>query len=150
MIKQENELASVLCDIEYDRLGEGEDIKKREMEEEDQRKKKYEQKEMRDNYKRLKVLETYEVLVCSVLVFSMDHINNLKVKDLRVIIRYHSGSENLKGIPKKLKLVGAVKYIFIKDWVGLVQIWGSGMSVVTNEGVHEAGEEMGERSGFSV
>ena len=49
-----------------------------------------------------------------------------------------------------MKLVGAVKYIFRKDWVGLVQIWGGGMSVVTNEGVHEAGEEMGERAIFLV
>ena len=31
-----------------------------------------------------------------------------------------------------------------------MQIWGGGVSVVTNEGVHEAGEEMGERSRFLV
>ena len=86
------------------------------MKEEDQRKKKYKQKHTRDNEKRLKGLETCEVLVRSVLVFSMDQINNLKVKDLRVIIRYHFGSENLKGIPKKVKLVGAVKYINFLTW----------------------------------
>ena len=38
--------------------------------------------------------------------------------------------------------------IFIKDWGGLVKRWGGGVSVVTNEGVHEAGEEMGERSQY--
>ena len=42
----------------------------------------------------------------------MDHNNNLKVKDLRVIICYQFGSENLKGIPKKVELVGAVKYFY--------------------------------------
>ena len=41
MIKQANYLASVLCDIESDRLGAKDDRKKRAMEVEDQRKKKY-------------------------------------------------------------------------------------------------------------
>ena len=49
-----------------------------------------------------------------------------------------------------MELVGAVKYIFRKDWDGLVQRWGDGVSVVTNEGVHEAGADMGEISIFSV
>ena len=40
MIKQANELASVLCDIESDRLGAKEDRKKRATEAEDQRKNK--------------------------------------------------------------------------------------------------------------
>ena len=76
------------------------------MEAEDKRKNKSEQNQMRDDYKRLKGLETCEVLACSLLAFGMDHINNLKVKDLRVILCYHFGSENLKGIPKKVELVG--------------------------------------------
>ena len=46
----------------------------------------------------------------SVLVFGMDHVNNLKLKDLRVLLRYHFGSEKLKGIPKKLEHVEAVQY----------------------------------------
>ena len=41
---------------------------------------------MRDDYNRLEVLEPFEVLFCSVLEFGMDHINNLKAKDLRVIL----------------------------------------------------------------
>ena len=49
MIKQANELESVLCDIEPDRLWEKEERKKRATEEEDQRKNKYNQKNMRDN-----------------------------------------------------------------------------------------------------
>ena len=44
MIKQANKLASVLCDIEYDRLGAKEDRNKIAMEEEDHRKNKSEQK----------------------------------------------------------------------------------------------------------
>ena len=49
-----------------------------------------------------------------------------------------------------MELVGAVKYIFRKDWDGLVQRWLGGVSVVTNEGVRESGEEMGERARFLV
>ena len=52
-----------------------------------------------------------EILVCSVLSFGMDHINNLKVKDLMVLLRYHFGSETLKGSPNKMELVESVKYI---------------------------------------
>ena len=114
------------------------------MEEEYQRKKKYEQKHTRDDDDRLKGIETFEILVCLVLAFGMDHINKLKVKDLRLLFRYNFGSEKLKGIPKKVELVGSVIYIFRKDWDGLVQRWGDWVSVVTNEGVHEAGEEMRE------
>ena len=69
------------------------------MEVEDHEKKKSEHKQLMDYYERLEGLETCEVLVCSVLAFGMDHINNLKVKDLRVLLRYHFGSEILKGGP---------------------------------------------------
>ena len=47
---------------------------------------------MRYDYERLKGLETCEVLVHSVLESGIDHINNLKVKDLRVLLSYHFGS----------------------------------------------------------
>ena len=53
-------------------------MKNRATEEEDHRKKKSEEKQMRDDDKRLKGLEICEVLVCSVLAFGMDHINNLR------------------------------------------------------------------------
>ena len=62
MIRQANELMSVLCDKEYDRLGAKEDTKKREMEAEGHRNKKSEQKQMRDDDGRLKGLETCEIL----------------------------------------------------------------------------------------
>ena len=40
---------------------------------------------------------------------------------------------------------------FSKDWDSLVQRWGwGGVYVVTNEGFHGAGEEMGEISRFLV
>ena len=56
----------------------------------------------------LKVIDTCEVLVCSVLEFGMDHINNLKLEDLRVILHYHFGSEKLKVIQEKVDLVESV------------------------------------------
>ena len=95
-----------------------------------QRREKYEQKQMRYDNERLKVLETCKFLVCSDLIFGMDHINVLKVKYLRVLLCYHYGSVKLKGIPKKVGLVGAVEYIFRKDWDNIVQIWVDGVSVV--------------------
>ena len=47
---------------------------------------------MRDDEKRLKGLETCGVLVRSVLEFGMDHINNLKVRGLRVLLFDRLGS----------------------------------------------------------
>ena len=63
---------------------------------------------MRDDDERFKFLETFEVLVCSVLVFGMDHIIKLKVKEIMVLNRYRFWSEKLKGSPKKVELVEAV------------------------------------------
>ena len=105
---------------------------------------------MRDDDKRLKCIDTFEVLVRLVLAFVMDHINNLKVKDLRVLTPYKLGSENLKGIPKKMGLVEAVKYILESIGTVLCRSGGDGVSVVTNEGVHKAGEEMREISRFLI
>ena len=45
----------------------------------------------------------------------MDNINNLKVKDIWVLLSYHFGSERLKGIPKKVELVEAVTDLFQRD-----------------------------------
>ena len=60
-------------------------------------------------------------MVRSVLIFIMDHINNLKFKDLQMLLLYHFGSERLKGIPKKVELVDAVTDLFRSDWEGLMQ-----------------------------
>ena len=60
---------------------------------------------MRDDDDSLKGIDTSDFLVCSVLAFGMDHINNLKVKELIVRIRYQFGSEILKDIPNKVELV---------------------------------------------
>ena len=79
------------------------------MEAEDQRKNKFEQKQMTDDEERLKGLETCKVLVRSVSDFRMDHINNLKVNNLRVLLRYHFGSENWKGVPNTVEFFEAVK-----------------------------------------
>ena len=105
MIKKVKKLASVIGDIYSEQLGAKEDRNKRKMEAEDQRKEKSEQKQMGEDEKRLKGLDNFEVFVCLVLAFGMDHINNLKVKDLRVMLRYHLGSEKFKGGPNKVELV---------------------------------------------
>ena len=70
-------------------------------------------------------------MVRSILKFGMDHIYNLKVKELQVIPRYHFGSERLKGSPKKVELVEAVTDLFREDWESHMQRGGG--SVVTNE-----------------
>ena len=51
---------------------------------------------MREDDYILEGIETREVLVCLVLLFGMDHINNLKAKDLRVLLCHHYYSEKLK------------------------------------------------------
>ena len=99
------------------------------MDVDDQKKKKSEHKHMRDDDERLKSLETCEVLVCSVLEFDMDHINNLKVKDIRVLLSYQFWSEKSNGILQKVELVEAVK-CFRKYWAGLVHRWGSAVSII--------------------
>ena len=65
-------------------------------------------------------------MVCSILSFFIDHINNLKVKELRVLLRYHFGSERLKGRPKKVELVEAVNDLFLRDCEGDMQRVGGG------------------------
>ena len=60
-------------------------------------------------------------MVSSVLTFGMDHINNLKVKEIQVLLRYHFKSERLKGSPMKVELVEAVTDLFQRDWEGLIQ-----------------------------
>ena len=112
-------MASVICAKESDSLGEKEDLKKA-MDAEDQRIDNSEQNQMGDDEERLKGLETCEFLVCSVLAFGVVHINNLKVKDLRVILCYHFGLENLKGVPKKVELVETITDFSRKYQEGLV------------------------------
>ena len=64
---------------------------------------------MRDDDQKLKGIKTCSVLVSSVLEFDMDHINNFKVKGIKVFLCYNSGLEKLKQSPKKVELVEAVK-----------------------------------------
>ena len=73
-----------------------------------QRKNKSEQNQMREDYERSKGLKTCEFLLRSVFEFGMDHIKNLKVKELRMLLHYHFRSEKLKSSPNKVELVEAV------------------------------------------
>ena len=103
---------------------------------------KSEEKQVRENEDKLRGLENCEALVRSLLKFGMDHINTLKVKELRVILRYQFGLERLKGTPKKVELVEAVTDLFRMDRKSLMQRVGGGGSVVTND--------IGERERFLV
>ena len=49
-----------------------------------------------------------------------------------------------------MELVDPVTDFSRKDWEGLVQSEGGGVSVVKNEDGYEAGEEMGEISRFLI
>ena len=86
------------------------------MEVEYNRRQKSEEKQIRENEDKLRGIEICEALVRSVLTFGMDRINTPKVKELRVILRYHFGSERLKGTPNKVELVEAVTDFFRRDW----------------------------------
>ena len=77
-------------------------------ESENQRKNKAVHNRMREEKDRSEGIQTCTVLVHSVLAFDMDHTKNLKVKDLKVLLRYYFWSEKLKGIPNKLELMRSV------------------------------------------
>ena len=104
MIKQENLLASVPCDIEYDRLGEKEERKKIFLDSDYHRNNKAEKGYMRDDYRSPKGLQTCEFLVCSVLACGMYHNKNLKAKELKVLLHYYLRTEILKGSPNKVEI----------------------------------------------
>ena len=82
------------------------------MEVEDCTKKKYEQNQTGGGGDRLKGIDICGVLVNLVLGFGMYHINNLKVKEIMLLIHYHFGSEMLKGSPKKVECAEAVNDFF--------------------------------------
>ena len=103
------------------------------MESKEDRRRKSEENQVRENEDRLRGLETCEYLVRSVFKFGMYHINYLKVEDIRVLLRYHFGSERLKGTPKKVELVEAVTDLFRRDWEGLMQRRGCVGGVGGNE-----------------
>ena len=108
-------------------MRENEEKKKRAAEFEENRRQKYEEKQVTENEYKLRGFESCEALVRSVLTFGMDHINILKVKELRVLLRYQFGSDRLKGIPKKVELVEAVTDLFQRDWEGIMQRVGGGI-----------------------
>ena len=72
---------------------------------------------MRQDDEGLKGHDTCEVLVCLVLEFGMDHINNLKVKGLTVPLHSHFESEKLKGSTKKVELVELLIFLEISGKV---------------------------------
>ena len=49
-----------------------------------------------------------------------------------------------------MELLEAVKELLRKDWGVIVNRLGGGVYVVTNEGAHEYGEDMGERSIYFI
>ena len=71
----------------------------------------------------------------------MDHIKNLEVKDIRVLLCYHTKPEKLKGNPKKVGLLEASTGRFRKYWGCIVQREGKGMYVVKNESGRKYGED---------
>ena len=79
-------------------------------------------------------------MIHSVLAFGMYHINNLNVKELRVLLCCQFGLEKLKGIPKKVELVEAVDEFL--EMIGIFLQRGGGGRGVKNEGVPGSGEDM--------
>ena len=93
---------------------------------EENRRRKSEEKQVKENEYRLRFLESCESLVRSILTVGIDHINILKVKELRVLLRYRFGTERLEGSQKKLELVEAADNLFRGEWEGLIQRVGEG------------------------
>ena len=74
----------------------------------------------------------------------MDHIKNLRMKDIRVLLQYHFRPEKLKGVPKKVERVETVTEFFRKYREVLAKREGSGMYGATDKSGHKAGEDIGE------
>ena len=66
-------------------------------------------------------LQTSTFLIRSVLEFGKDHINNLEVKDLKVLLFYYFGLEIIKVVYNKVELMKAVTEFFRNYWGGLVK-----------------------------
>ena len=90
-IIQSKRLESILCDLDYDFLRGNQQRKNRATEVYENRRQKYEEKQVMENEDRLRGLESCEALVRSVLTFGMYHINNLKLKELQMILCYQFG-----------------------------------------------------------
>ena len=90
IIKQAKKLEYFFGDIQSDRLG-SKDEKNIATDAEDHSKNKYEQKHRRDYVKRLKYLDNCEDLFFLVWEFVIDHINKIKVKELRVFLQNRFG-----------------------------------------------------------
>ena len=103
-------------------MGEKEENKKIATEVEGNRSRKSEENQVKENKDKLRGLESCEALVHSVITIGTYNINNLKVKELQVLLRCHFGSERLKGSPKKVELVEAVTDLFQIDWEGLMKM----------------------------
>ena len=67
-------------------MREQEEKKKRATEVEENRRRESEEKQVMENEDRLRGLESCEDFVHSILTFGMDHINNLKAKELQVLL----------------------------------------------------------------
>ena len=52
------------------------------------------------------------VFICLVLSFGMDHIKNLRVKYIKILLHYNLWLYNLKGIYKKVVFVEAINKLF--------------------------------------
>ena len=76
---------------------------------------KSEQKQRGEYEERSGGLQTCEFLIDSILEFVVNHINILKLKDIRVLLCYHFISKNLKGVPNKLNTVESIIRVFRKD-----------------------------------
>ena len=128
-IRQANKFASVICDLESDRMREKEDNKKRATEVEKNRRHKSEENQVRENEDKLRGIESCEALVCPVLTFGMYHINILKAKELWLLLCYTFWSERLKGSPKKVEIMETFNDLFRRDWGSIMQRvegWGVG------------------------
>ena len=98
-------MASVLCDLESDRIRDKEEKKKKATEVEDNRRQKSEKKQIRENEDKLRGLESCEALVPSVLTFGVYHINTLCIRlsqSLRNKSVTASTSSTFFGVPFNL------------------------------------------------
>ena len=60
----------------------------------------------------MEFIQTCIVFIFLVLSFGMDHIKNLRVKYIKILLHYNLWLYNLKGIYKKVVFVEAINKLF--------------------------------------
>ena len=114
LIKEANELAAVLADIDNDRQAEKEARKERLIVEEEEKKRKAEEKREREQRNRDEAVGVCATLIGDLRCHGPDHVSKLTVPYMKTLLRYHFNTDDYKG-RRKAELVQCVRQRFLRE-----------------------------------